>query len=115
MKSLTNYICEAMQKKFNGFAILKPEFLDIQDDFEDMLEDNEIKIDPITHLIAPKNGKIKVNQTALWRTLTHYVDTKNDAEIKFLYKNFKEDFIKGYKCLTKNRIKYIDMIIKVEA
>ena len=78
-------------------------------------EDNEIKIDPITHLIAPKNGKIKVNQTALWRTLTYYVDTKNDAEIKFLYKNFKEDFIKGYKCLTKNRIKYIDMIIKVEA
>ena len=79
------------------------------------IEDNDIKIDPITHLIAPKNGKIKVNQTALWRTLTHYVDTKNDAEIKFLYKNFKEDFIKGYKCLTKNRIKYIDMIIKVEA
>ena len=39
MKSLTNYICEAMQKKFNGFAILKPEFLDVQDDFEDMLED----------------------------------------------------------------------------
>ena len=39
MKSLTNYICEAMQKKFNGFAILKPEFLDIKDDFEDMLED----------------------------------------------------------------------------
>ena len=79
------------------------------------IEDNEIKIDPITHLIAPKNGKIKVNQTALWRTLTYYVDTKNDAEIKFLYENFKEDFIKGYKCLTKNRIKYIDMIIKVEA
>ena len=79
------------------------------------IEDNEIKIDPITHLVAPKNGKIKVNQTALWRTLTHYVDTKNDAEIKFLYKNFKKDFIKGYKCLTKNRIKYIDMIIKVEA
>ena len=66
-------------------------------------------------MIVPKNGKIKVNQTALWRTLTHYVDTKNDAEIKFLYENFKEDFIKGYKCLTKNRIKYIDMIIKVEA
>lgn len=85
------------------------------DKIEKPIEDNEIKIDPITHLIAPKNGKIKVNQTALWRTLTHYVDTKNDAEIKFLYKNFKEDFIKGYKCLTKNRIKYIDMIIKVEA
>ena len=85
------------------------------DKIEKPIEDNEIKIDPITHLVAPKNGKIKVNQTALWRTLTHYVDTKNDAEIKFLYKNFKEDFIKGYKCLTKNRIKYIDMIIKVEA
>ena len=67
------------------------------------------------YLIAPKNGKIKINQTALWRTLTYYVDTKNDAEIKFLYKNFKEDFIKGYKCLTKNRISYIDMIVKVEA
>lgn len=34
MKSLTNYICEAMQKKFNGFAILKPEFLDIKDDLK---------------------------------------------------------------------------------
>ena len=32
MKSLTNYICEAMQKKFNGFAILKPEFLDMEGD-----------------------------------------------------------------------------------
>ena len=85
------------------------------DKIEKPIEDNEIKIDPITHLIAPKNGKIKVNQTALWRTLIYYVDTKNDAEIKFLYKNFKEDFIKGYKCLTKNRIKYIDMIVKVEA
>ena len=41
MKSLTNYICEAMQKKFNGFAILKPEFLDVQDDFEDILEDDD--------------------------------------------------------------------------
>ena len=50
MKSLTNYICEAMQKKFNGFAILKPEFLDIQDDFEDMLEDNGWKISDLTKI-----------------------------------------------------------------
>ena len=41
------------------------------DKIEKPIEDNDIKIDPITHLIAPKNGKIKVNQTALWRTLTH--------------------------------------------
>lgn len=72
-------------------------------------------IDPETHLIAPKTGKLKVNQTALWRTLTYYVDQQNDDEIKFLYKNFKDEFVKGYKCLTKNRIKYIDMIMKVEA
>ena len=50
MKSLTNYIYEAMQKKFNGFAILKPEFLDIQDDFEDMLEDNGWKISDLTKI-----------------------------------------------------------------
>lgn len=50
MKSLTNYICEAIQKKFNGFAILKPEFLDIQDDFEDMLEDNGWKISDLTKI-----------------------------------------------------------------
>ena len=50
MKSLTNYICEAMQKKFNGFAILKPEFLDVQDDFEDMLEDNGWKISDLTKI-----------------------------------------------------------------
>ena len=50
MKSLTNYICEAMQKKFNGFAILKPKFLDIQDDFEDMLEDNGWKISDLTKI-----------------------------------------------------------------
>ena len=50
MKSLANYICEAMQKKFNGFAILKPEFLDIQDDFEDMLEDNGWKISDLTKI-----------------------------------------------------------------
>lgn len=74
----------------------------------------DIIIDPITHLIAPKNGKIKVNQTALWRTLTYYVDKRNDDEIKFLYKSFKEDFINGYRCLTKNRMKYIDSILKVE-
>ena len=50
MKSLTNYICEAMHKKFNGFAILKPEFLDIQDDFEDMLEYNGWKISDLTKI-----------------------------------------------------------------
>ena len=46
------------------------------DKIEKPIEDNEIKIDPIIHLIAPKNEKIKVNQTALWRTLIYYVDTK---------------------------------------
>ena len=50
MKSLTNYICEVMKKKFNGFAILKPEFLDIQNDFEDMLEDNGWKISDLTKI-----------------------------------------------------------------
>ena len=75
---------------------------------------DDVMVDPETHLIASKNGQVKVNQTSLWRSLTYYVDKKNDNEIKFLYENFKNDFIKGYKCLTKNRMKYIDYILKVE-
>lgn len=46
MKRLLDYIIESeeKEKKFNGFAILKPEFLDNRKDFEQLLKDNDWSI-----------------------------------------------------------------------
>ena len=63
-------------------------------------------------MIASKTGQVKINKTTLRKTLNYYIDEKDDDEIKFLYKNFKDEFINGYKDLTKKRMAYVDGIIK---
>lgn len=52
MIGLVEYLINESKKevKFNGFAILKPEFLDKQDDFEQKLEDNSWKISDMTKI-----------------------------------------------------------------
>lgn len=40
MKSIVEYIQEALGDEVNGFCILKPEFLDHESDFDDMLKNN---------------------------------------------------------------------------
>jgi len=51
MKSLVEYITEKLKEvPYNGFAILKPEFLDNQEDFEKELEDNGWKISDLTKI-----------------------------------------------------------------
>ena len=67
MKSLTNYICEAMQKKFNGFAILKPEFLDIKDDFtnKDHEEAEKINDDIVFEIELLKQVEINIDYAAI--------------------------------------------------
>ena len=44
--------------------------------------------------------------------MNYYIDEKDDDEIKFLYENFKDEFMNGYKDLTKKRMTYIDSILK---
>lgn len=50
MISLTQFIINETKKEvpYNGFAILKPGFLDKQDEFEKLLEDNDWKISDLT-------------------------------------------------------------------
>ncbi len=104
----------------DGEIILKDETKFENDDAGELLrrnienENDDIIISPVSHLIASKNGQVKANKTSLKRTLTYYVDEKNDDEIKYLYENFKDKFLEGYKCLTKNRMKYVDSILKEE-
>ena len=62
--------------------------------------------------MASKTGQVKINKTTLRKTLNYYIDEKDDDEIKFLYKNFKDEFIESYKSLTKKRMTYIDGILK---
>lgn len=52
MISLVKYLLESKKNevKYNGFAILKPEFLDKQDEFEQKLEDNGWKISDLTKI-----------------------------------------------------------------
>lgn len=78
---------------------------------EQSIDDNII-ISPNTHLVASKTGQVKINKTTLRKTLNYYIDQKDDDEIKFLYKNFKDEFINGYKDLTKKRMVYVDSILK---
>jgi len=40
MRSIIEYIREALGDEVNGFCILKPEFLDHESDFDDMLKNN---------------------------------------------------------------------------
>lgn len=59
MISLVQYLINESKKKkevpYNGFAILKPGFLDIQDDFEQLLEDNDWTISDVTIVKLPKD------------------------------------------------------------
>ena len=93
MKSLTNYICEAMRKKFNGFAILKPEFLDVQDDFEDMLEDagwDIINYKTIKMNLDEARDLYKVHEKEdFYDDLCHYMSSGNCIAYK-LYKDCKD-------------------------
>lgn len=78
---------------------------------EQSIDDN-IVISPNTHLVASKTGQVKINKTTLKKTLNYYIDEKDDDEIKFLYENFKDEFMNGYKDLTKKRMAYVDSILK---
>lgn len=61
MIGLSEYIFEKLKEvPYNGFAILKPEFLDKQEDFEKKLEDNEWKISDITKIKLSKDDAKKL-------------------------------------------------------
>ena len=44
MKSLVEYILENIQEEVNGFCILKPEFLEHEEEFEKLLMNNKWSI-----------------------------------------------------------------------
>lgn len=93
MKSLSNYICEAMQKKFNGFAILKPGFLDVQDDFEKKLEDNGWKISDLTKIKMSLDDAKELYKSHekkdFYNDLCKYMSSGNCIAYK-LYKDCKD-------------------------
>ena len=109
MKSLVEYIKESVEEEVNGFCILKPEFLEYEDDFENLLKNNGWRIiQKVKRTLSLEEAKelyISKKNESFYDDLCKYMSS-DDSISYMLYKDTKDDPIKDLEKI-KERVRKI--------